>query len=154
MRDYVLVEPPPDPLREDLSDLFLRIRREEYLSGMEDRPDACIRLRVEVQGEVACDGEDSGLPDVPLLVEAEEPVEEGVEFVRLVEAVGVVQADEERGVAVLESFDDAVDDVVEVFAGQRWDVPDEFLKDAPEYGKRPKEYRNSLRNLSLDSREI
>ncbi|KUG19174.1 hypothetical protein ASZ90_011104 [hydrocarbon metagenome] len=103
---------------------------------MEDRPDARVRFGVKVQGEVACNGEDPGLPDVPLLVEPEELVEEGVVDSRRDEFVRVVEADDERGVAFLEPGGDPLPDLVEVPPGRRRRAAADLRKDAPVDGER------------------
>ncbi|WP_243671071.1 hypothetical protein, partial [Methanoculleus chikugoensis] len=72
------VETLPDPVGQDLADLGPRVGQEGDLGRVEDRPDARIGLGSEVQAEVARDREDPCLPDVPLLVEPEELVEEEV----------------------------------------------------------------------------
>ena len=136
LRQHPGVEALPDPVGQDLADLSPRVGQEGDLGRVEDRPDARIRLGPEVQAEVARDRKDPGLPDVPLLVEPEELVEEEVVGAGGDEFVGVVEADDEGGVTVLEPGGDPLFDVVEVSAGQRRRVAADLFEDAPVDGKR------------------
>jgi hypothetical protein len=81
---------------------------------VEDRPDALVGNGCEVQGEVACDREDPGFPDIPPLVEPEDLVEEGVVGPCRDEFVCVVEADDERCIVVPEPGGDPPPDLVEV----------------------------------------
>ena len=136
LRDHPGIETLPNAVGQDLPDLGLRVGQKVDLGRVEDRPDARIGLGREVQAEVARDREDPGLPDVPLLVEPEELVEEGVVGAGREEFVGVVEADDERGVAVLEPGGDTLFDIVEVPAGQRRRVAADLFEDAPVDGER------------------
>jgi hypothetical protein len=101
---------------------------------VEDRPDTLVGLCVEVEAEVACDREDPWLPDIPLLVEPEDLVEEGVVGPGRDELVCVVEADDERSVAVPEPGGDPPLDPVKV--ARRRCVAEGLLEDAPEDCKR------------------
>ena len=136
LRQHPGIEALPDPVGEDLADLGPRVGQEGDLGRVEDRPDARVGLRVEVQGEVARDREDPGLPDIPLLVEPEDLVEEGVVGPGRDEFVCVVEADDERGVAVPEPGRDPLLDLVEVAPGRRRGVAADLFEDAPVDGER------------------
>ena len=135
LRDHPGVEPLPGAVGEDLADLGPRVGQEGDLGRVEDRPDARIGLGSEVQAEVARDRKDPGLPDVPLLVEPEDLVEEGVVGPGHYEFVRVVEADDKRGVTVLEPGGDTLFDIVEVPAGQRRRVARDLFEDAPVDGE-------------------
>jgi len=128
--DHPRVEALPDAVGEDPADLGLRVGWEGDLGRVEDRPDTLVGLRVEVQGEIACDRKDPGLFDIPPLVEPEDLVEEGVVGPGRDELVCVVEADDEGGVAVPEPAGDPPPDPVEV--ARRRCVAEDLLEDAPE----------------------
>ena len=133
-RHHPGVEPLPDAVGEDIADLGPRVGQEGDLGRAEDRPDARIGLRVEVQGEIARDREDHGTPDLlPPLVEPEELVEEDVVGAGRDEVVGVVEADEEAGILLPEPGGDRLPGVVEVPGGGC--VAEEVLCDAPVDGE-------------------
>jgi len=132
-REHPGVEPLPDAVGEDLADLGPRVGRKVDLGRVEDRPDARVGLGVEVPGKIARDRKDPGLPDVPLLVEPEDLVEDGVVDPGHYEFIGVVEADDEGGVAVPEPGGDPLLDLVEVPAGG---IPADLPKDAPVDGER------------------
>ena len=103
---------------------------------MEDRSDAWIGLGVEVQGKIARDREDAGFPDIPLLVEPEELVEEGVVGPGRDEFVRIIETDDERGVLAMEPGGDPLLDLAEVPAGRRRRATADLCEDAPVDGKR------------------
>jgi hypothetical protein len=134
-RDHPGVEPLPDAVGEDIADLGLRVGQEGDLGRAEDRPDARVGLRVEVQGEIARDREDHGTPDLlPPLIEPEELVEEEVVGAGRDEVVCVVEADEEAGILLPEPGGDPLPGVVEVPGGGC--VAEEVFCDAPVDGER------------------
>ena len=128
-RHHPGVEPLPGAVGEDIADLGPRVGQEGDLVGMEDRPDARVGLRVEVQAKIARDREDHGTPDVPPFIEPEELVEEDVVGAGRDEVVCVVEADEEACILLPEPGGDRLPGVVEVPGGGG--VAEEVLCDAP-----------------------